>query len=86
MTDRIKAAARARQAETGEPYSVARRKVIAEHAARQAAEVVVTVPAGAVVTEFPEPVSITNPDGSVWSLHGSAVWDAGSEDSCEGAP
>jgi hypothetical protein len=34
--DKIKAAARARMAETGEPYTLARRMVIEEHARRLA--------------------------------------------------
>lgn len=34
--DKVKAEARKRMAETGEPYALARRKVIEEHARRQA--------------------------------------------------
>ena len=38
--DKIKEAARKRQAETGEPYTLARRMVIAEHQAAQAARTI----------------------------------------------
>jgi hypothetical protein len=37
MSDKIKRAARQRQRETGEAYTTARRRVIAEHEARQTA-------------------------------------------------
>ena len=44
-----------------------------------------------LVVEFPEPVRIEGPDGSSWSMHGTAAWansdgDDEPDDECEGAP
>jgi hypothetical protein len=43
MSDAIKRAARERMAETGEKYTVARRKVIEEHARREAERAAIAV-------------------------------------------
>jgi hypothetical protein len=60
--DEIKAAARRRVAQTGEPYCLARRKVIEEHK-RSASR---SVKAGKTVLPIPGPVSAT---GENWFWH-----------------
>jgi hypothetical protein len=51
--DKVKAAARKRMTETGEPYAVARRKVIEEHARLKAQQAEEPGPQDAAAAETP---------------------------------
>jgi hypothetical protein len=53
MGDLIKRAARQRMAETGEPYAVARRKVIEEHARLKAEQATGPAPEAPTAAEIP---------------------------------